>query len=209
MKLRAESIDGQLNGMIPSTDAGQKQDPSALIDASHIDVEAMGQFDMGGGGGGFVGFGRGGRRSENTSEGADSENAAEPPDFGSQAAPGGGQMPDAFDPNGIPEGFDIENMPDMSGFRPDNIPGMGDLTLPGQGGSAQKNNISPVSGDSSVDSEASPSDVWKNRQTSFSGMPGQSSNRIESNNLLIYGSCLAAMLAALMAVKFFIRRKQR
>ena len=48
VKLRAESIEGQLNGSIPSTDAGQRQDSSALIDASDIDVKAMGQFNMGG-----------------------------------------------------------------------------------------------------------------------------------------------------------------
>ncbi len=46
--LRAKSILGQLDGSIPSTDAGQKQDPSALIDASHIDLSVMGKFNMGG-----------------------------------------------------------------------------------------------------------------------------------------------------------------
>ena len=48
IKLRAESIVGQLKGTIPSTDEGQREDPSALIDASHLDIEAMGQFNMGG-----------------------------------------------------------------------------------------------------------------------------------------------------------------
>ena len=47
--LRAESVEGQINGTIPSTDEGQRQDSSSLIDVSSIDVEAMGQFDMGGG----------------------------------------------------------------------------------------------------------------------------------------------------------------
>lgn len=45
IKLRARSISGQLDGSIPSTDEGQRKDSSALIDASSIDVEAMGQFD--------------------------------------------------------------------------------------------------------------------------------------------------------------------
>ena len=51
VKLRAQSIDGQLDGSIPSTDDGQRADSSALIDASQIDVKAMGQFNMGGFGG--------------------------------------------------------------------------------------------------------------------------------------------------------------
>ena len=49
VKLRAESIEGQLSGVIPSTDDEQREDSSALIDASDIDVSAMGQMDMGGG----------------------------------------------------------------------------------------------------------------------------------------------------------------
>lgn len=46
--LRAESIRGQLDGSIPATDQGQREDASGLIDASSIDIEAMGVFDMGG-----------------------------------------------------------------------------------------------------------------------------------------------------------------
>ncbi len=46
--LRAESIRGQLDGTIPSTDEGQKQDSSTLVDGSEIDVSVMGQFGMGG-----------------------------------------------------------------------------------------------------------------------------------------------------------------
>lgn len=40
--LRAESIQGQLNGVIPSTTAGQEADSSTLIDASSVNLTAMG-----------------------------------------------------------------------------------------------------------------------------------------------------------------------
>ena len=50
VKLRAESILGQLDGTIPSTDEGQKADPSKLVDASSIDIDVMGTFSMGRGG---------------------------------------------------------------------------------------------------------------------------------------------------------------
>lgn len=46
--LRAQSINGQLNGTIPSTKQEQ-QGSDALIDASHIDLSLMGTMDMGGG----------------------------------------------------------------------------------------------------------------------------------------------------------------
>lgn len=45
--LRAESIQGQLDGRIPSTDEGQRTDASELVDASEITIEVMGGFDRG------------------------------------------------------------------------------------------------------------------------------------------------------------------
>lgn len=44
-RLRAQSIDGQLNGMIPSTADEQAQDPSTLIDGSDISISAMGSME--------------------------------------------------------------------------------------------------------------------------------------------------------------------
>ncbi len=58
--LRAESIRGQLDGSIPSTDEGQQADPSGLIDASSIDIDAMGTM----GGNRSFGPGREGFREE-------------------------------------------------------------------------------------------------------------------------------------------------
>ncbi|MCH5263595.1 MAG: CotH kinase family protein [Lachnospiraceae bacterium] len=49
--LRAESVNGQLNGTIPSTSDGQSQDSSAFIDASNLVISDMGDMGnmMGGG----------------------------------------------------------------------------------------------------------------------------------------------------------------
>jgi len=57
--LRAESIEGQLDGIIPATTAGQNANPSALVDASSINLSALGSMG-GGGGGGFGGMADGG-----------------------------------------------------------------------------------------------------------------------------------------------------
>ena len=46
---RAESILGQLAGTIPSTEDDQTADSSALIDASDLDLNDMGEFNQGGG----------------------------------------------------------------------------------------------------------------------------------------------------------------
>lgn len=54
--LRAESIHGQLNGMIPSTSDGQAKDASSLIDAGALVISDMGDMGNMGGPGRMHGF---------------------------------------------------------------------------------------------------------------------------------------------------------
>lgn len=54
-QLRAESVQGQLAGTIPSTTEGQKEDSSALIDGSSLNLSDMGSMDNGMGGPGGKG----------------------------------------------------------------------------------------------------------------------------------------------------------
>ncbi|MGN1143807.1 MAG: CotH kinase family protein, partial [Anaerovoracaceae bacterium] len=60
IRLRTDSVLGQLDGTIPSTNEGQQQDSSSLIDASSIDLTVMGS--MMGGGKGDQGGDREGRK---------------------------------------------------------------------------------------------------------------------------------------------------
>ena len=50
VKLRGESIQGQLDGTIPSTESAQRGS-DALVDASALDLSVMGSMNTGGGGG--------------------------------------------------------------------------------------------------------------------------------------------------------------
>ncbi len=63
--LRGESIQGQLDGTIPSTTDGQKAEPDKLIDASAVDLSLLGDGGMNGGIRGGVGISRP-DRMENT-----------------------------------------------------------------------------------------------------------------------------------------------
>ena len=100
-RLRAESVSGQLSGVIPSTDEGQAADSSALVDASALSLSDMGTMGGAGGpgeGGRFPGGGFGGADGVPDLDGAGSV-------FGS-APPGGGdgqqtrpQAPGALDPS--------------------------------------------------------------------------------------------------------------
>lgn len=53
--LRAQSIEGQLNGTIPSTSEGQNAQPDKLVDASSVNISALGSQGGGGFGGGMPG----------------------------------------------------------------------------------------------------------------------------------------------------------
>ena len=69
VKLRAASVQGQLDGSIPSTRDGQSADSSNLLDASSIDLSVMGIMNGGGQGG------PGGSRDRNNGPGGESPNS--------------------------------------------------------------------------------------------------------------------------------------
>ncbi len=268
VNLRAQSIDGQLNGTIPSTDAGQREDDSALIDASHIDISAMGKFNMGGFSNGSPNRRSGRSNSRNSTETTDeattepsteaaTEETTEPtiepttepttevttaaPETTQPAQPGGssgfpggfspGDPPEGFDPGNMPDmgSFDPGNMPDMGSFDPGNMPDMGDFdpgNMPDMGGmtppdaapetTTEASTAEPTTEDATEaapeaprTSEPASDDTTKESgaRPSFSGMPNQSSNETLRSNLILFGICFVIMLAALIGVMLYKRRK--
>ncbi|MDO4289458.1 MAG: CotH kinase family protein [Eubacterium sp.] len=90
VKLRGQSIDGQLDGTIPTT-ASEQRNFDALIDASHLDLSVMGSMSMG-----------------DMMGGGNADNAATAsPDVSQASASGGfdfsqlagGEPPEGFDPS--------------------------------------------------------------------------------------------------------------
>jgi hypothetical protein len=104
LTLRSESVIGQLEGTIPSTSEGQKEDTSSLIDASDLNINDMGQMNMGNDRGGDKqksdGFGqdRGGDKQKSDGFGQDAadDNKQKPDGFGQDAADDNKQKPDGF-----------------------------------------------------------------------------------------------------------------
>lgn len=90
--LRAQSVEGQLNGTIPSTTDGQNAAPDALVDASNIDLSLLGSM-----GGGF-----GGGQGESTQK----------KEEGEKSTPSEAQGGDSFQRGGRPPGNMPENMPE-------------------------------------------------------------------------------------------------
>ncbi|MBQ4582633.1 MAG: CotH kinase family protein [Oscillospiraceae bacterium] len=113
--LRSESVSGQLAGTIPTTDAGQSADSTALVDTGDLNLSAMGT--MGGGMGG-------GMQRPGSSDREDTGETDEGQTDDTQTVPGGMQ---GFDPSQMPggmQGFDPSQMPgSMQGFDPSQMPG--------------------------------------------------------------------------------------
>ena len=99
-QLRAESVEGQLDGTIPSTTEGQKSDSSSLISTDGLNTSDMGSMGGGfGGGNSRKGF----EKSKSGDESADVDQvSAATLEFSSEGGdfPSfGGNMPEGFDPS--------------------------------------------------------------------------------------------------------------
>ena len=137
--LRAQSVQGQLEGTIPSTDDGQSADSSSLVDASSVDISAMGT--MNNGGGGQRSWERGMGQSQEAVEGAGMSAATQD---------SAGQAP------AIPQGQeDMGSPPELpSGEAPQEVPGQ---TAQGSASSATEENPASEEGSSSGGGEESAS----------------------------------------------------
>ena len=203
VKLRGQSIQGQLDGSIPSTEEAQRSS-DALVDASTLDISVMGSMNTGGGGGGF-GF-NAPTASENTSDTPDaaqdtSETQTAPDGF---AEPGntpssdfdpsqfGGKMPDGFDPSQFngepPSGFDSSQFVGGSQDASGNTQQTAEDTQSGGDGN--------FSGRPSIGS--------------FPGSTGSTSSAASTKDLILYGvSLLVFAVAMLFAVLYHRKPRKR
>ena len=114
VKLRAQSIAGQLDGTIPSTAEEQRRDDSSLIDASDVNLTAMGVMNGGGRGGENMPA----RQNDNSGDDANLSDGSD-----------GGTMPPEK-PEGSSDGI---TPPDMSGTTEDSGAVNGDGSAGGSG----------------------------------------------------------------------------
>lgn len=207
--LRAESVLGQLAGSIPATHEEQAQAPSLLLDASNIDLTAMGSMMGGGPGeehrpGGEESLGpfSGTPRREKPFGGTGSEEAAPsdeaPPDFKAKQPDFSGAPPDE-------KGQEVPNTPPGEDGAQGDSPAEGQKP-PEESGPAEQEpgqNFEENPDSSGAPPQERPSPPGEN---GFSGEP-PSGNRQDTggqtNNLPVLGGLLLAMgLAVLGAAKY-------
>ncbi len=196
VSLRGESINGQLNGTIPST-SGEQRNSDALIDASHIDLGVMGSMNMGGGG--FGGRNHSDRKNNSTEDKTEndttsatsltkSQNGTSAVSLSFDPSQLGGEMPEGFDPpqfgGEMPEGFDPSQFGGNSQSEEDT-----------EGNTEQPS--SPQNGESTFDRNNMPDRFSDNTSSSF------------ASNLIVYGICIVILVGALIFAKLFRRRKRK
>ena len=137
VQLRAQSIQGQLDGTIPSTETEQRSS-DALVDASALDLSVMGSMNGGGGGGPqnrpTPGENAGNAAGQPSADADTSETTGGPPS-GFDPTQMGGTMPGGFDPT--QRGGESQNASDtnqtadesaQTAGPPGNFPGMSENT---------------------------------------------------------------------------------
>lgn len=180
--LRAESIQGQLDGTIPSTSDGQAEDSSALVDASELSISDMGTMNnsMGGGMGGPMereDLGSPSGEQETQSQPAQSQEGTQP-QLPQQPPQAGGQLEE-----GMPQ-----TQPDAS------------QTMPTQDGT-----LASESGDNSTQTDG----MTRPGQWSMEeGMPGEQ-GMLQSDPGLENGILLAASAVVLLAGLAFAWRYRK
>lgn len=228
IKLRAESVLGQLTGEIPSTTEGQLTDPSALIDSSGIDLSVMGSFGGRGGddrGGddrqGEFPFGNNARTDnrrggEDTFPGSftDSENAPQADTSTNEnafpAPPSDGNASRGNLPGGEEESQD--NLPGVENTAPGGFSGDNMARGNRKNGEEIQN---PSGEDTEMTADAVPAGNFAPMGIPGSGEPGMmggEGNQVSDTvwkNMLIYGVSFMLLLAALLMLKCYRRKKFR
>ena len=202
VKLRGESIQGQLDGTIPSTESAQRSS-DALVDASTLDISVMGSMNTGGGGGGFGS--NASTASENTSDTSDaaqdtsktqtvpdvSAESENTPSTDFDPSQFGGKMPDGSDASQFggepPSGFASSQFSGGSQDASDN---------------AQQPNENAQDGGNG-NSGGRPS------MGNFPGSTGSTSSAASAKDLILYGVSLLAFAIAMLFALLYRRRPRK
>ena len=189
--LRAESIEGQLNGTIPSTSDGQKEDPSKLVDASGVDLSALGS--MGGGAGrGAGGMGGGAGRGAGGMGGG----------MGEMQDVDMGTMREAMEiiqtagENELTE-EQLAQLKDL-GLTEEEIAQFKDMTQGGFGG---------MGGQPPENAQGEGDSVTAGQNPGFGNQASVITSGFDVNTWLFVGGCIILLLAALSFVVLFKRRR--
>ena len=202
VKLRGQSIQGQLDGSIPSTEEAQRSS-DALVDASTLDISVMGSMNTGGGGGGF-GF-NAPTASENTSDTPDAAQGTSEtqtaPDVSAESenTPSADFDPSQFDGE-MPDGFDASQFggEPPSGFDSSQFAG---------GSQDAADNTQQT--DENAQNGGNGNSAGRPSMGNFPGSSGGTSAAASTENLILYGVSLLIFATAMLFAVLYRRRPRK
>ena len=202
VKLRGESIQGQLSGTIPSTESAQRSS-DALVDASALDLRVMGSMNTGGGGGEF-GF-NAPTASENTSDTRDAaQDTSETQTAPDVSAESENTPPSNFDPSQfggeMPDGFDASQ---FGGEPPNGF----DSSQFAEGNQNVSDNTQQT--DENAQNGGNGNSGGRPSMGSFPGGTENTSSAASAKNLILYGVSLLVFVAAMLFAILYRRRPRK
>mgnify|MGYP006962299318 FL=1 len=202
VKLRGESIQGQLDGTIPSTESTQRSS-DALVDASTLDISVMGSMNTGGGGGGF-GF-NAPTNSENTSDTPDAAQDTSETQTAPDASAESENTPSSdFDPSQfggkMPDGSDASQ---FGGEPPSGV----DFSQFAGGSQDASDNTQQT--DENAQNGGNGNSAGRPSMGNFPGSSGGTSAAASTENLILYGVSLLIFAAAMLFAGLYRRRPRK
>lgn len=195
VKLRGQSISGQLDGTIPA-DAKSQNGSDALIDGGDLSVSAMGTMNVGGGRGGDFGKAPGAVEA-----GAFAQNFQPPQGMGDMQPPVDGDFPE------LPEGMEFPQF--VGNEMSQEAPQEGTQAANAQTGNAARGNFEVQPSERQTPDGDFPGNFSGDFPGDFPGTQTQSTeNTVRKDNLTWYAISLAVLLVAFMLALCF-RRKVR
>ena len=200
VKLRGESIQGQLDGTIPSTESAQRSS-DALVDASTLNISVMGSMS---GGGGWFGF-NAPTSSENTSDTRDAAQDTSETQTAPDVSAGSENTPSSdFDPSQfggkMPDGFDASQFggEPPSGFDPSQFSG---------GGQDASDNTQQT--DENAQNGGNSNSGGRPSMGNFPGNTGSTSSAASAKDLILYGVSLLVFAAVMLFAVLYRRRPRK
>lgn len=200
VKLRGESIQGQLDGTIPSTESAQRSS-DALVDASTLNISVMGSMSGGGGGFGF----NAPTSSENTSDTRDAAQDTSETQTAPDVSAGSENTPSSdFDPSQfggkMPDGFDASQFggEPPSGFDPSQFSG---------GGQDASDNTQQT--DENAQNGGNSNSGGRPSMGNFPGNTGSTSSAASAKDLILYGVSLLVFAAVMLFAVLYRRRPRK
>ena len=207
---RGESVLGQLDGTIPSTTQGQRQDSSSLIKAEGVDISVMGSMSMGGSFGGGGGWGEEGdpfRRNRDASDESSDEDASGEESEESASEEQDAEASEETEDSGSAEAVDAATAASVTDDRTDNASGEPDDEASDESDDEASDEPEDEASDEPEDEDGENSSRSRRSESERSGWGSGEMNRtVNRSRIWLLGACAVVLVAGIVFAAWFRKK---